>query len=216
MITQHKRVKTHEIIIGLAASTTFMGSAISQADSLFPVKKAAKASTGSSNVNASSLYTDIRAHDVGDLLTIVVLESTTAQSAATTKTSQDDSVNAFAGTGLFARIFKEFPLTANNSRIGNGTGSTTRSGTLTTTLSVLVKEVLPNGTMKVEGSRMVGINKETQHVIFSGIVRPEDIAPDNTISSNMIASVEIHYDGKGIVSETQRMGILSRAFKFLF
>ena len=216
MITQQSRTGKKKIIVELAAVSVLMGSAIVHADSLFPVKKAAKASTGSSNVNASSLYTDIRAHDVGDLLTIVVLESTTAQSAATTKTSQDDSVSAFAGTGLFARIFKELPLTANNSRNGNGSGTTTRSGTLTTTLSVLVKEVLPNGTMKVEGSRMVGINKETQHVIFSGVVRPEDISPDNTISSNLIAQVEVHYDGKGIVAETQRMGILSRAFKFLF
>ncbi len=216
MIKQQSRIKAQKIVLGLTAASLMMGSNISKSDSLFPVKKAAKSSTGSSNVNASSLYTDIRAHDVGDLLTIVVLESTTAQSAATTKTSQDESVSAFAGTGLFSRIFKEFPLTANNSRAGNGSGSTTRSGTLTTTLSVLVKEVLPNGTIKVEGSRLVGINKETQHVIFSGIVRPEDIAPDNTISSNLIAQVEVHYDGKGIVADTQRMGILTRAFKFLF
>ncbi len=200
----------------VTAGLVLIAPQITHADSLFPVKKAASASTGSSNVNASSLFTDIRAHDVGDLLTVVVLETTTAQSAATTKTSQDDTVSAFAGTGLFSRIFKQLPLTATNSRAGNGSGTTTRSGTLTTTLSVLVKEMLPNGTMKVEGSRLVGINKETQHVIFSGIVRPEDISPDNTISSNLIAQVEVHYDGKGIVAETQRMGILSRVFKFLF
>ena len=62
----------------------------------------------------------------------------------------------------------------------------------------------------------MGINRETQRVTFMGIVRPEDIAPDNTVSSNVIAGVEVRYDGKGIVGDTQKPGILSRIFRFLF
>ena len=80
----------------------------------------------------------------------------------------------------------------------------------------VVKEVLPNGTMRVEGSRMVGINRETQHVVFSGLVRPDDVAADNSVASTQVASVEVRYDGRGIVGDTQRPGILARIFKFLF
>ena len=187
-----------------------------RADSLFPTEQATKALRGSSSASAASLFTDTRAHSAGDILTITVAESTSAQSTATTKTAHDDSVSTFGGTGLIQRFFRDLALTANNSRSGNGTGSTTRSGTLTTTLSVIVKEVLPNNTLRIEGTRLVGINRETQRVTFSGIVRPEDIGPDNSVPSNLIAGVEVRYDGKGIVGDTQKPGILSRIFRFLF
>ena len=186
------------------------------ADSLYPAKEASKSTQGSSSSGAASLFSDTRAHNVGDLLTITIAENTTAQSSAESKTSKDESVNGFGGTGLFDRLFKQLSMTATNSRTGNGSGSTTRSGTLVTTLSVLVKEVLPNGTLRVEGSRSIGINKETQKVTFSGIVRPEDVATDNSVPSNLIASVEIRYDGKGTVGDTQKPGILTRIFRYIF
>ena len=187
-----------------------------RADSLFPAKAASKALTGSAAARSASLYSDSRAHEMGDVLTITIAENTSAQSSANTKTSHDDSVTGFGGTGLFDRIFKSLSFSATQSRAGNGTGQTTRSGTLVTTLSVVVKDVLPNGTLKVEGTRLVGINRETQRVTFSGLVRPEDVGPDNSVSSTRIASVEVRYDGRGIVGDTQRPGILSRIFKFLF
>jgi flagellar L-ring protein precursor FlgH len=216
-------MKTPFNLIGLctaagAAALLLIGAPArpAQADSLFPAKAASKALTGSAAAGSASLYSDSRAHEVGDILTITIAENTSAQSSANTKTSQDDSVSAFSGTGLFERLFRSLSLSATQSRSGNGTGQTTRSGSLVTTLSVVVKEVLSNGTLKVEGSRMVGINRETQHVVFSGLVRPEDVGPDNTASSTHIASVEVHYDGKGIVGDTQRPGILARLFRFLF
>lgn len=200
-----------------ALTVLLAGSACpARAQSLFPIKDANRALEGSSSASPASLYSDTRAHQVGDVLTITVAEATTAASTADTKVSQDDSVNAFAGTGLFQNLFKSLGLSASNSRAGNGSGQTTRTGSLVTTLSVTVKEVLPNGTLRVEGSRLVGINRETQRVKFSGIVRPEDIGPDNTVPSNLVASVEVHYDGKGIVGSAQRPGILARVFRFLF
>jgi flagellar L-ring protein precursor FlgH len=186
------------------------------AQSLFPLKKAKQNSRGSSAAGLTSLYGDIHAHSVGDVLTVTIAENTSATSTATTKTAQDDNVSAFGGTGLVQSFFRSLTLSATNSRSGDGTGSTTRAGSLVTTLSVLVKEVLPNGTLRIEGTRVVGINRETQKVTFSGIVRPEDIASDNSIASNLIAGVEVRYDGKGLVSEQQRPGILARVFRFLF
>jgi flagellar L-ring protein precursor FlgH len=198
----------------LGALTILSGAA--NADSLFPIKKVKQTQRGSSAAGIATLYSDIHAHEVGDVLTVTIAENTTASSTANTQTSQSDNVNAFGGTGLVNSFFRSLALSAANTRSGAGAGQTTRSGTLVTTLSVLVKEVLPNGTLRIEGSRLVGINRETQHVTFTGIVRPEDIASDNSVDSNLIAGVEVHYDGKGIVSEQQRPGILARIFRFLF
>ena len=217
--TTHHQARKHRLMLSvllLCSAGVMSAPKEVRADSLFPTQEATKALRGSSSASAASLFTDTRAHSVGDILTITVAESTSAQSSATTKTAHDDAVTAFGGTGLIQRFFKDLSLTANNSRSGNGTGSTTRSGTLTTTLSVIVKEALPNNTLRIEGTRLVGINRETQRVTFSGVVRPEDIGPDNTVPSNLIAGVEVRYDGKGIVGDTQKPGILSRIFRFLF
>ena len=211
----HKSTSGVARTIFAAVVITGLSGAYAGADSLFPTKVANKSLTGSSAARASSLYSDSRAHEVGDVLTITIAENTSAAASANTKTAHDDTVSALGGTGLFDKIFKSLALSATNSRSGNGTGQTTRSGSLVTTLSVVVKEVLANGTMRVEGSRTVGINRETQHVVFSGLVRPEDVSAENSVASTQIAGVEVHYDGKGIVGDTQRPGILARLFKFL-
>lgn len=215
---KNSSLETHRTVFAAALCMGLLMTAapLTRAQSLFPVKEANRALHGSSSAAAASLFSDTRAHSVGDVLTITVAENTTAASATNTKTAQDDSVNAFGGTGLFKQLFSSLALTMSNSRTGNGAGSTTRTGSLTTTLSVLVKEILPNGTLKIEGSRIVGINRENQKVTFSGVVRPEDIGPDNTVPSNLVAGVEVHYDGKGIVGDTARPGFIARIFRFLF
>ena len=184
------------------------------AQSLYPVKAATQEVNGS--ISSVSLFSDVKAHNVGDIVNITIEENTTAQSTATTKTSNDDNVSAFGGTGLFARFFKDLALTAINTRASNGTGQTSRSGSLATTLSVTVKEVLPNNVLVIEGKRMIGVNRELQRVTFTGKVRPEDITSDNTVPSNLIADVEVHYDGKGVVGQAQKRGIISTVFHFLF
>ncbi len=186
------------------------------AQSLFPIKEANQALRGSSSADPASLFSDLRAHNVGDVLTITINENTTATATATTKLAQSDSVNVFGGTGLFSTLFGGLGMTAANSRTGTGDGSTARTGTLNTTLSVVVKEVEPNGVLKVQGTRVVDINKESQKVVFTGLVRPEDIGADNTVPSNLVANVKVRLDGKGVVAHTETEGILSRIFHFLF
>ncbi len=204
------------IRLGLAAYALAASAWMARSDGLFPVKQASQLARGSSSASPANLYSDSRAHGIGDPLTVTISETTTAQSSANTKTAHDDSVNVNGGAGLLQRLFHDLTLTSTNSRSSNGNGQTTRSGTLNTTIAVLVKDVLPNGTLRIEGSRLIGINRENQRVTFVGTVRPEDIAPDNSIPSSLIADVQIRYDGKGIVGDTQRPGILSRLFRFLF
>lgn len=210
--------RRHRVILGFSlfalVYSAWMAS-MAQAESLYPIKKATQSTSGSST-SAANLYSDVRARNIGDILFVVIAEATTATSSASTKTQQDDSVNLNGGAGLLRRLFGDLTLNSSNSRAGSGSGTTTRSGSLVTSLAVLVKEILPNGTMRIEGRRDVGINRETQKVVFSGLVRPEDISSDNTISSTLVADAQVRYDGKGIVGETQRPGILSRIFRFLF
>src|SRR5690242_18934468 len=94
---------------------------LTRTDSLFPVKQASQAQRGSSSASAASLYSDARAHSVGDPLTIIIAENTTAQSTAATKTAQDENVSLYGGTGLLQRLFRDLTLSASNSRSANGT-----------------------------------------------------------------------------------------------
>ncbi|HSV74831.1 MAG TPA: flagellar basal body L-ring protein FlgH [Chthonomonadales bacterium] len=164
-----------------------------------------------------SLIADRRASRVGDVLTILVQETTTAASRAATQTSRDDRTE-FAGLssgfGTLNRLLRPFDVGAAGST--SGQGQTNRSGSLITRISVTVKEVLEGGNLRVEGTREVTINKETQKVTIRGLIRPDDIGPGNTVSSVAVAEASIRYDGRGPVGDRQRKGLLSTVFDWLF
>src|SRR5262249_38979824 len=96
----------------LVALPLLIGAA--RADSLFPIQKVKQLQRGSSAGSIATFYSDTRAHEVGDVLTVTIAENTTASSTANTKTSQDDNVNAFGGTGLVNSFFKSLALSATN------------------------------------------------------------------------------------------------------
>jgi flagellar L-ring protein FlgH len=166
------------------------------------------------NKTSRSLTEDVRAHAVGDTITIIVQETATASSSATTKTSKDESADFGGGTGLLRGLLRDFGLGAKTSM--NGQGLTNRSGSLVTKMTAMIKEVLPNGNLVIEGVRTVGVNNEKQKIIISGTVRPQDINPDNTVSSIALANASVQYDGKGPVGDRQRKGLISTIFGWLF
>ncbi len=164
---------------------------------------------------AGSLYDDFKARRVGDLLTIVVNENTTANARANTSVQKSESASTTAGIGPLLNIF--WPeLGASGSTQLNTQGSTGRTGTLTTRITVQVVETFPNGIVKIEGRRTLKINEETQTVVLTGLVRVKDIRADNTIPSTLIANAQISFEGKGVVGGRQREGILTRLFKLIF
>lgn len=176
------------------------------------------------SASAGSLIRDFRARKAGDTITILVQETAAATSSATTKTNRDDSVNFGGFTGAFKGIFGQAGVTRGllgpagvSAKTGtSGQGQTNRSGSLITRISVVVKEVLPNGNLVLEGTRLVGVNAEKQKVVITGIVRPEDVSQDNTVSSIAIANLQVQYDGKGPVGDKQRRGLLTTIFGWLF
>lgn len=172
--------------------------------------------SGSLWQDGKSPFLDRTARKEGDLVTILVSESSAASYSAATTTSKQDanSVGSNLLNSLFG-ILKPGPQTSADGK-SSGSGNTTQSGSLRARLTAVVKHVLPNGNLVVEGTRTMVINKETQTFKLLGMIRKDDIAPDNTIFSESIAMAEIRFEGKGAVADRQRKGILTQLLDWLF
>lgn len=151
----------------------------------------------------TDLGSDLRAGHVNDLVTIVVNEQASAVATGATQTSRKSSVAASI-TSLFGAKAATSALanlanTANDTEL-NGSGTTSRGTTLSTTLSSRVTHVLPNGYLVLEGTKDILVNSEHQHIIVRGIIRQEDLT-GNVVSSTQIAQLEVNIDGKGVVND---------------
>lgn len=172
---------------------------------------------GNQTIFDVSMFTDQKARQVGDLLTIIVVERASASKEANTQTSRSSNRNGSLGgfVGINTRGLGK-GIRLNSGSTFTGSGSTSRSETLNATVPVTVTEVLPNGNLKVEGQRQVTVNGEKQILNVKGVVRPRDIAPNNTIFSTNLANAEITYKGDGIVSRQQKPGLISRILDFIW
>lgn len=167
------------------------------------------------NNGAKNPLADRIARNIGDVLTIIVSEVSSASTTAATQGTKTDKNAIDAGIGPILKSIIPALGTSSSSN-SSGSGSTTRSGKLTARLTVTVKKVLPNGNLVIEGSRFIQTNKETQKMVIEGIVRPDDIKSDNTVLSEDVAEASIKYDGKGTVGDRQRQGLISRLLNWLF
>ena len=175
-----------------------------------------------------SLFTDHRARRVGDIVTIQVKETASASKSAKTDLSKANEVKfgipSLFGLEAAANARKGRVATANgagasaigldlssllaasSSKAFAGDGATERSGKLDATLTAVVTRRLPSGNLVIEGRRRINLNEENQYILLTGIIRPEDISPTNTISSTQIADASISYYGVGAVADQQRQG----------
>lgn len=159
------------------------------------------------------LVADRRACRAGDLLTVLIVESTAASHRAETQTEKQHTGSLSSGTG----VLKFLPQAAfGDVQKYEGQGSTTRSSNLTARMTVQVVCVHPDGTLEVEGSRTVTVNNERQELRLAGRVRPQDISADNTVLSSLLADARITYTGKGVIGSTQRPGLLTRIWRLFF
>ena len=172
-------------------------------------------------------FQDLRAHKVGDLVTINIVETSKASKQADTKTGRTSSIDAGISNLLGYEnkmkswgVPKAFDNTAMfKASMGNnfdGSGSTSRDETMTASITARVMEVLPNGNLVIEGTRKIRVNNETQNIVLSGVIRPMDISPDNTVLSTYIANARIAYTGNGPVSDKQRPGWLARVLDLVW
>lgn len=164
---------------------------------------------------SESLYADKKARAIGDLVTLIIVERAQATQSATTQTGSDGKVQV--GPIALADIVPVIPpISAGGSDSANARGSTTRGGSLNARMTAKVVDVLPNGNLVIEGRQTIIVNKEEQIIVVSGIVRPKDIAPDNTVLSTFVADATISYEGTGPIGDKQSPGLLTRIFNWLF
>ncbi len=160
----------------------------------------------------AALYEGWRARKVGDPLTIVLVERTSASKTAGSKL---DSSGGFSITppSVGPLAFDPNIARASGGRNFGGTGSADQSNALSGEVSVTVAEVYPNGTMLVQGRKRVTLNRGDEYVAIKGIVRTADVDANNRVPSTRVADARIEYTGKGDVARAGRQGWLSRFFQ---
>ena len=164
------------------------------------------------------MFRNPKARKTGDIVTIQIVESSSASNNATTNTGRTSSLSMgidslFGLEDQYTSGSKPHPffnpfgnLEGGLSSAFDGSGTTARSGDLTAYITAIVTKVLPNGNLEIVGTREVTVNNEKQMIALSGIIRPRDISPDNVILSTYISDARIAYSGAGVVNDRQRPG----------
>ena len=174
----------------------------------------------------SMLFRDHRAFQAMDVVTIVVNENTTGKKKA--ETGSESKYGLTAGIANFFGIETK-KWKANNTGLDpealigaetetnfDGKGETTRTGTLRGQISAVIMETLPNGLLRIEGTKIVSINAEEEVMVVSGLVRPIDVSADNQVDSRRIANMRIDFYGQGVLGENQAPGWGARFFNWVW
>ncbi|MEM1364793.1 MAG: flagellar basal body L-ring protein FlgH [Pseudomonadota bacterium] len=160
-----------------------------------------------------SFFKDQRARRRGDILTILVAVTDSAQVENTTQRSRTNSEDLGATGSLGGKVLDVIGASGanagglvdlNSANSSEGAGKINRRETLTTKIAAVVTQVLPNGNLVIEGRQEIRVNFEVREMIVAGIVRPEDIAADNTVESSKIAEARISYGGRGQITDVQQ------------
>jgi flagellar L-ring protein FlgH len=184
-----------------------------------PTPTAGSSSPGSTFSLTSPLLdlaSDVHARNMGDLVTIVVLDQASATSQGVTTEQRTSSANASI-CSLFGMKSPHNALNnlanINGQQQLNGQGTTSRQTTVSTTVSARVLRVLPNGDLIVEGTKLISIKSEYQTVSFRGIVRTVDLGQGNSVNSNQVEDLEVRINGRGVVNDAiRRPNFLYRLF----
>jgi flagellar L-ring protein precursor FlgH len=166
---------------------------------------------------AGSLFTDIKANRIGDILTVMIYEYSNATTQAETKTEKTGDFSTEGGPGAGSlRFIPFFGASGSNKNSYDGKGENQRTQSLRGKMTVTVVGLKENGDLIVRGSRTIGISKDKETMTLTGVVRQKDIKPDNTIESYLLADAEISYTGKGAANTASRPGIVMRFLNWLF
>lgn len=161
------------------------------------------------------LYEDRTARRVGDIVTVVLEEETDASKEAETNIDKDSSLSMPVPT-LLGQVptYRGEPISfeVDTEREFEGSGDSSQSNELSGTLSATVIRVEPNGNLVIQGQKRLTLNQGDEYVTITGVVRPEDVGADNTVSSTRVASARISYTGTGALADSNAMGWLSRLF----
>ena len=217
---QRNLVRTGALLLVLplaACITTTPSTSVHQPMSVRPPALAASMQANGTIYQAGysrPLFEDRRARNVGDTLTVNIVENTSAdkKSNTTTNRSSDNNFGVTNVSGLPGKSFMGAGLAANSDFKFSGDGETASNNAFTGTITVTIIEVYPNGNLLVSGEKQVGINHASEFIRLSGVVNPVYMTPGNSINSVQIADARIEYRGNGQIENAQNMGWLSRFF----
>jgi flagellar L-ring protein precursor FlgH len=157
-----------------------------------------------------ALFEDAKARSAGDLLTVLLVEATTAQKSAKTDSSKSDN-DTLGNIGIFGKTLHT-NSSVSSARAFAGSGDSSQSNSIQGSITVAVVQRLPNGNLLVRGEKQIQINQGYEYVKLEGIIRPADIATDNSVTSDRVANARISYTGKGMINDANNQGWLTRFF----
>ena len=177
------------------------------------------ASTGSLwTSNTPNFWQDVKAHRVGDIVTITVSEKAEASKKGSTKTGRTKDMSAdfsFAGLTSGDKMILDTVKSGYQGKFDtnfSGTGAATRSDSMATFMTATIVEVLPSNNFVIRGARWTKVNEEMQQIVLEGVIRPTDITRNNQVLSQNIADAKIFFSGKGPVSNQDKPGWFMRFF----
>jgi len=163
-----------------------------------------------------NLFGDNKASRIGDIITVMLEEQTSSSKSSNVDVAKDNDTNIASGNTLFGMqpSLGSIGLGTNliSEREFTGEASADQSNRLTGDITVTVVDVYPNGNLLIRGEKWITLNRGDEYIRISGLVRVDDIEPDNTVVSTKIANARISYSGTGELADSQQMGWLSRFF----
>lgn len=191
----------------------FMACSIALLSGSYHMEQAQAISLYGDGGHGKSMFTDRKAGQIGDILTIIISERTTTSTNKSTSNSKSGEQSLGAGVGWL-----DFLVNSSASQKDKFTaaGNATNSNRYVGNITVTVVDVMENGNLVVEGKQSIWQNKNEEKITITGIIRPDDIGVNNTIPSTKVADATIRFDGKGPLNAKQRQGILTQIFNFLF
>ena len=165
---------------------------------------------------ANSLYSDVKARRLGDIITVRLSENTNASKSAGTTSSKESSVELNPIVGLGGNVInigkESIQLGIDSSNDFSGDAQANQSNSLTGSITVTVVEVLPNQNLIIRGEKWLTLNNGDEYIRLTGVIRSSDISPTNEIQSTKIANARIQYSGKGSFAQAQEKGWLTKFF----
>jgi flagellar L-ring protein precursor FlgH len=158
-----------------------------------------------------NFYGDTVALNVGDVLTVTLSESTRASKNAETSITKDSDIS-LTEPNILGRNQLGLATSIEQQRDFQGAAEADQSNSLAGSITVTVTEVLPNGVLRIRGEKWLSLTNGEEYIRLTGLVRPQDIKPDNTLASNRIADARIAYGGTGDFDQANQMGWAGRFF----
>lgn len=212
------------LLLGLAGCVSNPPTNVHQPMTVKPIeRKVAAPADGAifhAGINERPLFEDKRARNIGDILTINIVEKTAGDRKSSSGSTYANSANVNTPgvtVGAAARVLlKAFTLTGSNSNSASTTGSGAASANMTGTITVTVIDVLANGNLLVSGEKQIALNQSDEFIRFSGVVNPITITNLNAVQSTQVADARIEYKSAGamseVVNDAQSLGLLGRFF----